>query len=198
MEDFDTLKSLWQQAPNDLPSAKEVLDECERSKRKMKRKTILTIVSLSLTFAFITFIAFYYEFEIWTTKAGILLTLASIAFGIFCNTDMAKLLFKNSDAGLSNSEYLDQLKTIRNKQRNFQTRGISIYFLLLTTGIVLYMLEFAIRNWIFGLTAYGITLAWIAFNWFYIRKKMIRKQTEEINKQIGNIERLVHSLKKED
>jgi len=41
-----------------------------------------------------------------------------------------------------------------------------------------------------GIFAYGITLSWIALNWFYIRPRSIRKQEGKINELIEQFERL--------
>ena len=188
---------MWQNTNNDLPSAETVLIENERSRKKMIRKSVFGIITLSFTFFFIVYIGFHYDFELLTTKAGIIITLISICIGIFFNTSLAKLLIKKVDALVDNQHYLNQLKEIRIKQRQIQTTGISVYFLLLTTGIVLYMYEFAKRDFTFGIISYSLTLAWIAFNWFYLRKRMIKKQQEEIDKQIDNIEKLMGTFKEE-
>lgn len=197
MQNFDELKNVWQNTNSDLPSAEVILMENERSRKKMIRKSIFGIITLGLTFCFITYIGFHYDFELLTTKAGIIITLISICLGIFFNTSLVKLLIKKLDALVDNQNYLNQLKEIRTKQRQIQTTGISVYFLLLTLGIMLYMYEFAKRDLTFGVIAYSLTLAWIAFNWFYLRKRMIKKQQAEINKQIDNIEKLMGAFKEE-
>jgi uncharacterized membrane protein YciS (DUF1049 family) len=56
------------------------------------------------------------------------------------------------------------------------------------------MYEFAARDLTFGIVAYGITLAWIAFNWFYLRKKSILKHEKEINEQISSLEKLMNNI----
>lgn len=194
MQNFDELKNLWQTTKNDLPSAKEILAQIETVRKKMIRKNILGITLLSLTFVFIIWIGIHYDFEIITTKIGILITLISILIGIVFNTKLANMLLKQGDPTLDNNHYLQQLIEFRNEQRKFQTKGISLYFILLTTGLMLYMYEFASRDLTFGIIAYGITLAWIAFNWFYIRKKTIAKHEKEINQQIENIEKLITNI----
>lgn len=197
MQNFDELKNMWQNTNSNLPSAEVILMENERSRKKMIQKNAIGIITLGLTFCFITYIGFYYDFELSTTKLGIIIILMSICLGIFFNTNLIKLLIKKVDALVDNQNYLNQLKEIRNKQRQIQTTGISVYFLLLTTGIMLYMYEFAKRDLTFGIIFYSITLAWIAFNWFYLRKRIIKKQQAEINKQIENIENLMARFKNE-
>ena len=194
MEKFDDIKNIWQKTPADLPSSAEIIADIERSRKKMMRKSMLGVITLLLTFIFISFIGFYYDFELWTTKAGIIITLISICLGVFFTGGMAKLLIKKADDTLDNTSYLEKLKELQLKQRFFQTTGITIYFILLTAGILLYMYEFAARDLTFGAIAYSITLAWIAFNWFYLRKRTIAKQEKVINEQIERIERLIKGI----
>ena len=46
----------------------------------------------------------------------------------------------------------------------------------------------------YALITYGITLLWIAFNWFYIRPKQIAKQQDKINGLIEKFEAINHQL----
>jgi Flp pilus assembly protein TadB len=194
MQDFDNIKELWKKTNTELPSSKEVLAEVERTRKKMMRKSILGIITLSLTFAFITFIGFHYEFGLWTTRAGIIIVLTAICLGVFFMSGISKLLMQKADGTLDNNSYLKQLKKIQAKQRYIQGTGISIYFLLLTIGLILYMAEFAQRDLVFGIITYSITLTWIAFAWFYLRKRTIAKQEKELNEQIERIERLINNI----
>jgi hypothetical protein len=196
MQNFDDIKSIYQKASEPpLPSAKEILLQVESSRKKMMRKNILVALLLAFTFVFISVIAYYYDSKIWTTTAGIVLTLISIILGIIFNSQLVRLLMKQSDPTLDNNAYLHQLVQFREKQRLIQTTGITLYFILLTSGIMLYMYEFAMRNLMFGLISYSLTLAWIAFNWFYLRKKAIIKQEKLINDQVKALEDLINHIK---
>jgi hypothetical protein len=195
MQNFDDIKNIWQQTSDkNLPSVKEILLQVEKLRKKMIRKNILGALTLVFTFLFISFIGCHYDFKLWTTKAGIIIALVSIVIGIIFNTRLVKLLLKQSDPTLDNNSYLHQLMTFRTNQRFIQTTGISLYFILLTVGILLYMYEFAVRDLVFGIISYSTTLGWIAFNWFYVRKKSIAKQEKEINEQIENIEKLISNI----
>jgi hypothetical protein len=200
MENFDGLKDLWQKGPDNdiLPTAKEIFKQIEKNRKKMLRKNIFLILILLFTFAFIFWIGLHYEFGMPGTYIGIIITLIAIVTGIVFNTRLTSLLMKQSDPTLSNNSYLQELIKYRNRQRIVHTKGITLYFILLTTGILLYMYEFAVRDFIFGLTAYSLTLAWIAFNWFYLRKKTISKQENLINKQIKALEDLSGNFEKEE
>ena len=193
MQNFDELKNLWQTTKNNLPSAKETFAQIASARKKMIRKNILVIIALSLTFAYLIWIGAHYDFEMITTKLGILIALISIIIGIIFNTKLANKLLKQGDPTLDNNSYLQQLIEFRNQQRVIQTKGITLYFILLTSGLILYMYEFAVRDLQLGVISYSITLAWIAFNWFYLRKKTIAKHEKEINGQIEAIESIINN-----
>ncbi len=192
MQNFDDIKNLWQKTEEkNLPDATEILLQVQKSRKKMLLKTIAGGLILCFTFVFIALLAWHYQFQQWTTRIGIILTLIAIIMGVIFNSKLVQLLLKQSDLTLSNTDYLQQLIRFRTTQRLIQTKGITLYFILLTVGLIMYMYEFAQRDLTFGICAYAVTLAWISFNWFYTRKKTIAKQQKEINTQIENIERLL-------
>lgn len=195
MQNFEDLKGLWQQSENEnVPSAKEILSKVESNRKKILFKNISLIGILLFTFGFILWIGLHYDFELATTRIGIIITLIAIMIGIIFNTGSISSLIKQSDPTLNNNSYLVQMINYRNNQRRIQTKGMVLYFILLTVGMILYLYEFALRSLTFGIIAYSITLGWIAFNWFYVRKRTIAKQEKEINEQIRALESLVNKM----
>lgn len=198
MQNFDNIQNLWQAASDkDLPDAKEIIMSVQKARRKMIRRNIIGGSILCFTFLYICFIGWHYHFEQWTTRAGIIITLFAIVMGVAFNSHLVQLLLKQSNLALDNRAYLQQLIHFRNTQHVIRTKGQALYYLLLTLGLVLYMIEFAKRNIYFGIIAYSITLGWIAFSWFYILKKRKAAHTKEINEQIDNIEKLIKGIEGE-
>ena len=198
MQNFENIKDLWQAtSENTLPEAKEIILNIQKTRKKMIRRNIIGGTLLCLTFIYICFIGWYYHFEQWTTRAGIVITLFGIVMGVAFNSRLVQLLLKQNNLALDNKEYLQQLIHYRNTQRRIRTKGMALYYILLTVGIVLYMIEFAKRNIYFGIVAYAITLGWITFSWFYIIKKRKANHAKEIHEQIDNIERLIKGIESE-
>lgn len=195
MQHFDEIQNLWlSNNQSELPDAKEIFLQIKRTRRKMIRRNVLGALTLCLTFIFIGFIGWYYHFERWTTRVGIIITLLTIILGIGFNSRLLQLLSRQGDTTLSNKEFLGHLIHFRKARRAIHLKGMALYFILLTIGIVLYMVEFAERNLIFGIIAYTITLGWIAFSWIYFNKKRGQEQEQEINKQIENLKRLLEGI----
>jgi len=196
MKNFDEIKDLWQNtAPQkDLPASSEIISKIESTRKKIMRKNLLSTVILCLTFIFIIWIGFKYDFELITTKIGLMLVLFSIALGIICNFKLINRLSEKIDITSDTNSYLQQLLSFRNKQRVIQTKGLSVYFIILTAGLMLYEIEFAVRDLTFGLIFYSLTLGWMAFVWFILRKRTIAKQEKQISEQITLIENLSRNL----
>jgi hypothetical protein len=72
---------------------------------------------------------------------------------------------------------------------------LTFYFIFLSIGIFLYMIEYAGRgSLLFKIVAYGITFAWMAFNWLYVRVKTAKKQQDAVNEIIGKLEEVNKQL----
>ncbi len=146
------------------------------------------IASLCATVLIIGAIGLLCEFKYSSTKLGLIVVLLAVLGGITVNAQLLRILQKMVDSTADNNAYLQQLIIYRNKQRAIQTKGLTIYFLALTGGLLMYMFEFLMRDLRFGIVAYSITLAWIGFAWFYLRPRAIKKQEEKINHLIAQLE----------
>ena len=195
MNNFDDIKNIWQnQDAAKVPDMSEVIKAANKNRKSIITKSVLGMVTLGGTVLFISWIGFAADFKYITTKLGIVLIVISIIGAMVLNTQMLTLILKRSDDTLANQDYLKQLISYRNKQRFFQTKGIALYYLMLTLGFILYLYEFYARNAAFGLKAYGLTLLWIAFAWFYLRPRAIKKQEQKINELIEQIQSISGQL----
>ena len=195
MNNFDDIRNIWQnQDAAKVPDMSEVIKAAGKNRRSIIIKNLLGLITLGGTVIFISWIGFAADFKYLTTKLGIVLIVISIIAAMVLNSQMLMLILERSDDTLTNADYLKQLISYRNKQRFFQTKGIALYYLMLTLGFILYLYEFYARNASFGLKAYGLTLLWIAFAWFYIRPRAIKKQEQKINELIEQIESISGQL----
>lgn len=198
MQSFESISSLWQEdLGNDLPDANKMKMQILETRRQMMRKYIIGATILVLTFLFIGCIGWYYHFEQWTTRIGIIIVLLAIVMGVAFNTKLIQLLMRQGDLTLDNRKYLEQLIHFRDIQNVIENRGVVFYFILLSLGLALYMVEFAQRNIYFGIAAYTISFGWIVFAWLYIRKKRVNKNKKEINQQIERLNSLLQKMDEE-
>ena len=185
---------LWTKQKTGEPNKEDLLSKINKFKKSNLKRLITTNLLLITTSIFIIFIWVYYQPQMITTKIGIILTiLAMVVFVIAYNQSFA--LFRNTKNALSNSEYLKNLLAIKAKQQFMQTTMLNLYFVLLSTGIGLYMYEYTqLMTTFWGIFAYGITSIWILFSWFYLRQKQIKKQQSKLDEIIGKFKILNEQL----
>ncbi|MRX68972.1 hypothetical protein SAMN06265349_104350 [Flavobacterium resistens] len=185
---------LWKKQTVSQPDMQDLLSRLSKFKKASLRSLWMTNIMLFATSAFIIFIWIYYQPQFISTKIGIVLTILAMVIYLFVSNKLFSN-YKDIDATQTNQEYLQKLVFIQKKQQFLQTNMMSLYFLLLTAGICLYMYEYASRMSVLGASlTYGITLLWILFNWFYIRPKQIKKQQSKINSLIEKFEEVNNQL----
>ena len=188
------LKALWSRQHSIVPDIQEITAKTIAYKKQSLQKIIRANLLLLLTSAFILFIWYHYQPERITTKIGIVLMVLCMLLYLVVYNSMIPLLMK-TDYSNSSNEYLQQLLKLQARQLFLQTTIMNGYFILLSAGLFLYMLEYAGRmHWPAALACYVITFAWIAFNWFYVRPKTIHKQQAKLQELIGKYELLNKQL----
>jgi hypothetical protein len=197
MNEFDKLKALWQQGGKNAPDISDMMKVIKKNHRKMIIGHIALIIILALTFCVIAVIGLHYKFQYITTYVGIILCLLTIIYGITFHTRLFSVLNKKADLTSDYKSYLDQMIKYIHYESYIHTIGNKIYTILLTIALCLYMMEFAMRNLIFGIIIYTLTLAWIAFAYFFIGKRSQKKEKKKINDHIEHIKELITELEKE-
>ncbi|XZF14382.1 hypothetical protein ACTHGU_21580 [Chitinophagaceae bacterium MMS25-I14] len=182
-------KALWHKQPaDDIPDISILRDKANGFKKKTLNTLVRANISLLATAAFIIYIWYSCQPQWLTTKLGIVLVVFAIVMYLFAANKMIPAL-KKVNPWLSIKEYLQQLKAIKEQQSFIQRTMLGAYYMLLSAGICLYMLEYTARmQWTGRLIAYGLTLGWTAFGWFYIRPRTVKKQQSAINQLIEKLE----------
>ena len=188
-------KDLWKKQTISQPNIEDLMARLKQFKKASLRSLLKTNILLFATSAFILFVWYYYQPQFISTKIGIVLAIVAMVMYVSVYNGLLNI-YKDIDATQTNQEYLQKLILIKRKQQFMQSTILSWYFVLLLTGICLYMYEYAIRMTVFyALVTYGVTLLWIGLNWFYIRPKQIKKQQEKINELIAKFEDVNEQLK---
>ena len=193
MENFN-LNELYKSQPTGNPSTEELNRKMKQLKRSGIRKLYMTVILLSLTSIFIIWIWIQYNPQMYSTKLGIVLILLAMAIYGFSYNQLLPML-KKVDEGESASIFLQNLVAIKKKQQQLQGVLLNLYFIMLTLGLCLYMIEPTKQMTAKGqFISYFITLAWVALNWFYVRPRMIKKQQGKITDLIERFGRLQEQI----
>src|SRR6187431_672567 len=181
MDNNIDFKDLWKQQAVSPPNIEDLLSKIKHFKRASMRKLIKTNILLTATGIFILFIWYRFQPEFISTKIGIILIILAMAIYLLVYNRLATF-YKTIDSTQSNSEYLQKLISIKTKQQFLQSTILSSYYLVLGSGLCLYMYEYTSRMTIFwGIVAYGVSLGWVVFSWFYFRPREIKKEQARVN-----------------
>jgi len=189
------LKELWNRQSAQVPDSRELFEKARRYRLKHLAKIALANATLLLTSAFIVDIWCIQKPASWITNSGIVLLLLGMLSFLFVYNQLIPLLMK-ADYGRSNSDHLQQLLVLKEKQVFLQSTVMNLYFAFITIGVCMATLEYVLLMPLWGaVLAYGATLAWIALNWFVIRPRTIRKQQGAVNELISKFDALNQQLK---
>ncbi|CAC9973381.1 hypothetical protein [Flavobacterium panici] len=187
-------KDLWKKQSVSQPDMQDLLARVNKFKRAGLRSLWITNMLLFATTAFIVFVWIYYQPQFISTKIGIIVTILAMMIYLFVYNKLLST-YKSIETTQTNQEYLQNLILIKKKQQFLQTTMMRFYFATLTFGICLYMYEYASRMTFLGASlAYGLTLLWMAVNWFFILPKQIKKQQFKINSLIEKFEEINKQL----
>jgi cbb3-type cytochrome oxidase subunit 3 len=180
-------KELWQNQKTDS-NIEAIIQKSKVENKKIRNKIIIQSLILVATAIYIIGIIYYFQPEMTTTKIGAILSVLAIVIQLIANKNLIK---KTNNFENSNAEFLNSLLIFKKQQEISHTKILSIYYVLLSLGILLYMIEYAIRmELIWAIVTYALTIIWFAIGWFYFRPRQIKKQNQKINSIIENLENI--------
>jgi membrane protein YdbS with pleckstrin-like domain len=194
--DANKFKSLWsQQALVPQPDTEMLLKSALRIKNKSRNQLLITMFLGISTIVIIAAIAYFITPELITTSIGIALIILSIVFFLISSSGLLRLLLSDADATLDTAHYLSLLIQIKEKQLKIGTTIMTLYFVALGGGILLFMFEYTKKMTLTaGIVTYAVTVVWILFNWVYLKPKIVLKQQEKIGSVIKELEKLTDQL----
>ena len=192
-------KALWnKQSTSDVPDTKALFTNADNLKKRTRHKLIKLNLILLVTTAIMVYMWFNIDNEHLTTRIGLILIVLAMVSYLAASNQIMPMLFK-SDFEMSSQEYLNQLIRIKRKEDFLNKVMINIYFTLLSAGLALYMLQFIARmNVVWAVTYVVLSFGWIAFSWFYLRPRGIRKKGKALNDMIERLEEVNGQLRDSD
>lgn len=188
-------KNIWKLQTSNKPNMEELLGKLKKFRNQNLRRLVFANIGLIATSLLILFIWYRYQPEMITTKIGIVLVVLGMVIFLLAYNKMFMVFYK-IDQTQSNNEYLQNLYVVKNKQKFMQTTILNLYFIMLFLGICFYMYEYTSRMTLgSAILTYAVTSAWIAFNWFYLRPRTIKKQQGKLDELINKFEEINNQLK---
>lgn len=187
-------KDLWKQQESKPPQMDDLLSKVKTYRNAGFKRLLITNALLLATVVVIAFIWYYFQPQLLSTKIGMVLSiLAMLIFLLAYNKLFGS--YKTLSQTKSNTDYLEDLIRLKNKEKHMQTTMMKLYFILLSLGICLYLYEYVLlMSPVLGISIYAITLAWFIFNWVYLRPRIVKKQEEKIDSLITTFKRINDQL----
>lgn len=191
MNPDNDLKSLWnKQQISAVPDLQKIVTAGTQLRRRTIMKLILRNLLLIATIVFILLTVYEAHPKMVATTIGIVLTIISILLYVIATGSIIPALYE-SNPGTNTNDYLKQLVWIKLRNEFIHRTVFTLFFIFLSAGIFLFVPEYVQTIGLFGkIIIYASIISWIAFNWFYTRKRRIVKEQTEINQMIGKLEEL--------
>lgn len=188
------LKELWERQESTIPAEKEIFAKAEKLKQDIRNKSLILILVLSATIAAIFFVWFNAERQMVTSSIGLTMVIFAISLGIV-NFIKAAISSTKVNETTDTNTYIQNMLQIKEQQELTQTKLLTSYFTFLSVGLAFYLYEPTIYMDVTTKTVvYIMTFGWIAFSWFYLRPKTIRKQRAKINSIIEKLQSINKNL----
>jgi membrane protein YdbS with pleckstrin-like domain len=191
MKDFDHLMSVWQEQPahHDKLSVDNVLKQVKKDvgglANKLRWNITAIVVLLSLTVVALLFLVFS-----WAAYAGMLIIIACMLLYFSLLIRHYRILNRH-DATMSPTDYLVSLHQYQKERAKTVGWFYYIYVLLIGAGLLLYLFEITASYSIAAkIMVYGITVTWLLFCTFYLKRRIFMHEQEKLNVMIDRLERL--------
>ena len=190
MKDFDHIMSVWQEQPvHDKLSVDEVLKQVKKGVSNLANKLRWNIVALISVLGSTIAVALFSVFT-WVAYSGIMIMMVCMMFYFSMIIRHYRILNKH-DATISPTEYLVSLHQYQKERSKTVGWFYYIYVLLISIGLLLFFYEILSTFSLYGkITVYGLTIVWLLFCTFYLKRRIFQYEQEKLNVMIDRLERL--------
>lgn len=198
MQEFDHIQSLWQSHTVEVKlSSDEMLAQAKKEVNSMRNRSILNIAGMGISFLAVASLWVIFDFQSWTTYAGIAVVLAAIAASIFMLYRGHRLI-SNNDFTNHPNEFLMNLKAYQINRSKLHDKMYWIYTAALSIGTALYLIEILTYMDLWAQVLIVLfTLLWMVFCSTLVRKAVIKRDKERISLLIEKFERLAKQFKEQ-
>jgi len=191
MNEDINFSELWNRQPVPPPDIDALHQKIKQLQSQKLKRLLLTNICLLATTAIMAGIWIICQPLFWSTKLGIVLAVLAMGIFIFAYNQLFPL-YRDLNKSTTSREYLTSLLKIKNKELLIQNGLMGLYHLLLLLAISLYLYEYAVRMpFIMAIAIYIISMGWIAFSWFVIRPRQLKKNKQKDEGIITELERVI-------
>lgn len=196
MKDFESLKEIWQQAPeasSAVPNFAKLTEKAIDSKSKLLKAQVRGIITMITTGLFISWLSFFskIKFQQTLTYIAVSMMIAIVLIQAVLNYFTYKKI-KAIDEIQDPATYLGQWESYFQFRKKQLGLNLPIYYIFLNLSFGLYFIEILSGRPIVGIVIFmTIYIAWMLFAYFYLGKRSIAKEEKRIMEIINGLRQIV-------
>jgi uncharacterized membrane protein YciS (DUF1049 family) len=176
MKNTNDLKEIWKQNESTtVPPIQEVTNNAKGTIRKIRNKLFFSGFLVAATLGFIIYQQMRMQNEMLTTKIGLTIMSLGIVLYLIVSNSILNMFLKN-EFSTDSITFLDKTIELKNRLEVLYKTITTIYFIALSAGLVLALIEQTMSESLLHMVlTYGLSLGWIAFAWFVLRPREMKK-----------------------
>ena len=202
MQDFDSLKDMWQK-PSGEPKSPAILTINKPSKTlkmKLQRQQLHGALVLVLTAILIASMAIFggFNFSHWYTYGGmVLICLVCLVQAGFMYSLYKKI--GNIQETAAPAAHLQQWEAYYHLRKKQTKWNMPLYYILLNIAMGMYLVEIFTGRPVINVSIFiAVYVAWMLFAYFYLGKKSMRKEEKRLSGIVHDLKEIETQLVKAD
>ena len=192
MQDFDSLKNMWQQPVKSGDVSQDTINSLtntKTTKMKLQKPQLHGAIALTLTAVFIACLAIFgnLQFKHWYTYGGmVLICIVCLVQAGFMYATYKKI--KNIDDTVEPAAHLHQWEAYYDLRKKQNRWNMPVYYVLLNVAMAIYMIEiFTGKPVLNGVVFIAIYAAWMMFAYFYLGRRNLRREDNRLQTIINDL-----------
>ena len=192
MQDFDSLKNMWQQPVKSGDVSQDIINSItntKTTKMKLQKPQLHGAIALTLTAIFIACLAIFggLNFKHWYTYGGmVLICIVCLVQASFMYATYKKI--KSIDDTVEPAAHLHQWEAYYDLRKRQNRWNMPVYYVLLNVAMAIYMIEiFRGRPIVNVLIFIAIYMAWMLFAYFYLGRRNLRREDNRLQTIINDL-----------
>ncbi len=172
-----------------------MLAQAKKEVNGIRTRSLFNILGMILSFAAITALIIFFQFNSWTTLAGLSIIVASVAVYTLILYKDYRIIAQNDFTEHPNA-FLSKLKIYQLNKFTIYNKLYWFYAIALSVGFILYFYEMLdnLNIWIqVGIISF--TIFWMALCATILRKAYIKREKERLDLLIEKFERISGQFK---
>lgn len=174
-----------------------MLAQAKKEVNGIRTRSLFNILGMVLSFAAITALMIFFDFNSWTTLAGLSIIIASVAVYTFILYQDYRIIAQSDFTAYPNS-FLSKLKLYQLNKFTIYHKLYWFYAIALSIGFILYFYEMLgdLHIWIQA-GIIGFTVMWMALCATVLRKAYVKREKERLDLLIDKFERISDQFKEQ-